>query len=147
MIHKTDRNIVLASSLHNALDINFGPSDDDFHYSRHHATVAHDGVMVDGNPMDIKLIFQGGGCEVQWATGEHVRDEHRWDGYVQISPDGKMSFPFWKCDGLGNQEEPLYVEFDTNGLRIYNHEGEPADEHKADCLMFDSSKARYYPDN
>jgi hypothetical protein len=92
-MHKTDRNIVLASAMHAALDVTFGPSDDDFHYQRHHGTVSHENAVVDASPIDVKLIFQGEGCEVQYATGTMVNDEHRWDGFLNISPRGQAELP------------------------------------------------------
>jgi hypothetical protein len=137
MIHKTDRNIILASSMHQALNVAFGPSDDDFHFLRHHGTVSHENAVVDANPIDVKLIFQGGGCEIQWATGTRVHDEHRWDGFLNVSPDGKLSLPFNTEAG-----DPFYMEFDGDGLRVYHYEGEPPADERNNWLVFDSSKVK-----
>lgn len=133
-IHKTDRNIINASAMHQALDISFGPSDDDFHYQRHHASISHENAVVDANHIDIKLIFQGGGCEIQWATGERARDEHRWDGFANVSSDGKLTFPFNTDDG-----NPFYVEFGSDGLRVFNYEGCPPEHERDKWLVFDSN--------
>jgi hypothetical protein len=139
-IHPTDRNIVNAHSMHSLLDLSFGPSDDDFHYQRHHATVSHDAATVDANEIDIKLVFQGGGCEVQWATGDHCRDEYRWDGFANISPDGKLSFPFWSVDeATDNQKVPFWVEFTHTGLKVFTYEGEPPADERDKWLVFDSN--------
>jgi hypothetical protein len=139
-MHQKDRNIVFASQLHAVLDVAFGPSDDDFHYQQHHGTIAHDGVMVDANELDVKLIFQGGGCEVQYATGDAVRNEHRWDAFLNVSSDGKLSFPFWSVDDKGNQRVPFWVEFTHTGLKVFTYEGEPPTDERDKWLVFDSNK-------
>jgi hypothetical protein len=133
-VHKTDRNIVNASAMHQALDISFGPSDDDFHYKRHHATISHENAVVDANHIDIKLIFQGGGCEIQWATGDHAHDEYKWDGFANVSHDGKLSFPFNTKDGV-----PFWVVFDSDGLRVYTYEGEPPEAEYDQWQVFNSA--------
>lgn len=139
-MHKTDRNIVLASQMHAALDVTFGPSDDDFHYQRHHGTISYENAVVDANPLDVKLIFQGGGCEVQWAGSKYTNDEHRWNGFLNISPDGKLSFPFWSVDDKGNQRVPFWVEFTDTGLKVFTYEGEPPTDERDKWLVFDSNK-------
>jgi hypothetical protein len=134
-MHKKDRNIVVASQLHAVVDVTFGPSDDDFHYQQHHGTIAHEQTMIDANDLDVKLIFQGGACEIQYATGDAVRNEYKWDGFVSVNPNGKLSFPFTSGDGV-----PFYVEFDSDGLRVFTFEGEPPDDQRDTWLVFDSSK-------
>ncbi len=135
-IHKTDRNIVVASTHRNAMELSFGPSDDDFHYQAHHASVAHDGSAMDKTkPMDIKLIFQGGACEIQYATGQNARQQYKWDGYLNISDGGKLTLPFNSEDGV-----PHYVEFDEHGLRVYAYEGCPPDDEREQWLIFDSNR-------
>jgi hypothetical protein len=120
--------------------VSFGPSDDDFHYQQHHGTISHEQVMVDANPMDVKLVFQGGGCEIQYATGTAVRDEHRWDAFVSINPDGKLTFPFWSVDEeTDNQKVPFWVEFTSTGLKVFTYEGEPSAEEREARLVFDSN--------
>jgi hypothetical protein len=138
MLHKTDRNIVLASSMHQALDISFGPSDDDFHYQRHHGTISHEQAVVDANEIDIKLIFQGGGCEIQWSGSKTVRNETHWDGFLSIGSDGGLSFPFGDDDG-----NRFYVEFNHDGLRVWNREDAPHDSERDKWLVFDSSQERF----
>jgi hypothetical protein len=142
MIHKTDRNIVRADSMGQVLDISFGPSDDDFHYKKEHATISHaneHGHAGTESKVGVKLIFQGGGCEVQWAHGDGFTEEYSLDGYLGVTPDGMLTLPFWSADENNDQKVPFYVEFDSNGLRVFTYEGAPPDDERDKWLVFDSN--------
>lgn len=144
-IHKTDRNIVRADSMGQVLDISFGPSDDDFHYKREHATISHANEhshVTTESKLGVKLIFQGGGCEMQWASGDDFTEEYTLDGYLNIGSDGKVSFPFWSTDVDDEQAVPFYVEFDSNGLRVFSYEGAPPEDQRDQWLVFDSNTIR-----
>lgn len=137
-IHETNRNIVRVDKLGKSADIHFGPSDDDYSYQQHHATIAHDGPHTDSR-LGIKIIMVDGGSEVQWSVGDKFTSDYD-HNYVGINDDGTLSFPFWTGDRDGDQEIPMYVEIHENVVRVYAYEGEPPEAERDKWLVFDSSK-------
>lgn len=138
-MHKKDRNIVRANAIGSTLDIAFGPSDDDFHYNSEHATISHeDRTVTSGKRLGVKLIFQGGGCEMAWAHGEDFDAEYKYDGYVHLTANGALCFPFWSVDENDDQKMPFWVEFTSTGLKVYAFEGEPPTD-RDQYLVFDSN--------
>lgn len=130
MMHSTTRNIVKATSIGNSLDVTFGPSDDDFHYQKHHATISHQEIVPSAKQLGVKLVFQGGGCEVQWNEKGHAGDDYHYN-YVNLDDEGKLYFPWTRDD-----ECPFHMEIDGNRVRIWACEAGIPSEDK--YLVFDS---------
>lgn len=134
-----DRNIVRATSNGVRMDVAYGSSNDDFDYADWGTTVSHQDLHARGKKLGVKVIFQGGHAEVQWAHGDGFMSEHSLDAVVNINADnGAMSFPFWSLEENGDQRCPFWVEFTHTGLKVYHYEGDPGDD--ADkYLVFDSN--------
>lgn len=137
----TDRNIIRANTDGAKTEVVYGTSDDDFGYGDWGTAITHDNEHGHAKgKLGVKVIFQGGGCEIQWAHGDRHTDEHSLDGYVNINADtGMLSFPFWSVDKGGNQRVPFWAEFTNTGLKVYTYEGQPPDDEREQWLCFDSN--------
>jgi hypothetical protein len=136
----SDRNIVRATSSGVRMSVNYGSANDDFNYADDGGVTEHEDTNASGKQLGVKVIFQGGHAEIQWAHGDDFMSEHSLDGYVNVNADtGALSFNFWSVDDLGNQRVPFWVEFTDTGLKVYTHEGQPHDSEREQWLCFDSN--------
>lgn len=87
------------------------------------------GESKSDKPLLVKVIHQGGCAEVQWATDDKgAKTETYLDGFVQITPEGKLVVRWYDDDG-----NPYVFVLDGNKSRVVASEDLPPDD-TADVL-------------